>query len=227
LREKWFKELTPKDVEEIDALYLAVAAPILSPYFPHDLPASLHGPLTRLAMECAGIARRAERERERIQTSQPRENRTIVNQFLAAFQREQKEVTDHVIGQWFLEVPDSSAQTPAPRRRIPKDEANILVRDWLIQNAKKDPDCVKIDMIVNATGVSRGQIPNLPSWRAFEDERKKRRGAEPRIVQTSDPMIATIGVENDPASQERLDETIDSQMKDQKRDNRNPRSRRS
>lgn len=81
------------------------------------------------------------------------------------------------------------------RKRIPKDEADIRVRDWLLKNAKrvkKDPLGITRDEIADDTGVSTGGVSNSSPFRAFEAERKKRRKGPIRDIELSDGILAAM-----------------------------------
>jgi hypothetical protein len=80
----------------------------------------------------------------------------------------------------------SSKSSPhSAKQRVPTEEANIRVRDWLKEHAKADPEKVTIRDVVEGTGVSQGGVHNTPAWRAFQEEREKQKGGEPRTVHLS------------------------------------------
>ena len=63
-----------------------------------------------------------------------------------------------------------------PKRRIPKKEAEILVRDFL-KNWRQDNgnfNEVTVIAVNKGTGVSCGQIPKLTAWRVMQDDREQR-----------------------------------------------------
>jgi hypothetical protein len=84
--------------------------------------------------------------------------------------------------------PAEPATTPK-RRRISKAEAEVLVRDWLAENAKGAPDAVTRDAVAAGTGVSAGLVSRTAAWRAFAAERRRRRGKE---VALTDKMLAIV-----------------------------------
>jgi hypothetical protein len=87
-------------------------------------------------------------------------------------------------------VANTHPAEPRRGRRIPKAEANVLVRDWLARQGAEDPRTVTVRAVNKGTGVSVGQISNLPSWRAFEEARSnKRNGAGPRTVPLSNRIL--------------------------------------
>jgi len=84
--------------------------------------------------------------------------------------------------------PAEPATTPK-RRRVSKPEAEVLVRDWLAENAKGAPESVTRDAVAAGTGVSAGLVSRTAAWRAFAAERRRRRGKE---VALTDKMLAIL-----------------------------------
>jgi hypothetical protein len=83
------------------------------------------------------------------------------------------------------------------RRRVPRAEANVSVRDHL----ERHPDATVAE-IREATGVSTGAISQCPAWRAnmeskrsFSDKASKAR----REVPLTPEMVASMPVNNDPS----------------------------
>jgi hypothetical protein len=66
--------------------------------------------------------------------------------------------------------PAEPATTPK-RRRVSKAEAEVLVRDWLAENAKGAPESVTRDAVAAGTGVSAGLVSRTAAWQAFAAER--------------------------------------------------------
>ncbi len=114
----WFAGLSSVDRRAIEAYCLTASDSILRPHFPSLLPASFHGPLSRLALEYAAIVRRAASEREKYRTSHERQNHTVVRSVMAGYRHEEEEATARVIGRWYLELPPVQlTDGPAPAGR--------------------------------------------------------------------------------------------------------------
>jgi hypothetical protein len=75
--------------------------------------------------------------------------------------------------------------------RVPKDEAETRVRDWLTQHAPKDPEKVTIKDVSVGTGVSTGGVCNTAAWTAFQAKREEVRGVKPRAVPLSSEILKT------------------------------------
>ena len=90
---------------------------------------------------------------------------------------------------------------PKKKRGVPKNEADIRVRKWLLANSKADPDAVTVSKIAAATGVSRGAVSNNSMWQAFHGERKRRRTGKVRTVPLTGGMLVVMPAEtaDDPA----------------------------
>ena len=123
--------------------------------------------------------------------------------------------------------PLSTKADTVKKERIPKARAELLVHDWLMNNAKDHPESVTVAMISKATGVSTGQISKLASWKVFHEKRTQQKRSEPRTAQVSDHLLANIPEEVESDSGDELQELINQQKKDERRDNRMPRSPRS
>ena len=89
-------------------------------------------------------------------------------------------------------------EPPEQRRkskRIPRDQAEIRVRDWLLDNkriAKSDPYSITRKQVAEETGVSYGGVFNTSAWQAFDKKRKKDCPSQPREVPLTDEMTASI-----------------------------------
>src|SRR5205823_11160513 len=106
LREHWCGGLSPNDKAAVDELCLAVAGPVVRPCLPPALPACLHGPLARLALEHAAIVRRAaaaRQEREESLRNRGLGNRRVVESVLRGFDQDEGEATARLIGRWLRE----------------------------------------------------------------------------------------------------------------------------
>ena len=92
---------------------------------------------------------------------------------------------------------------------IPQAETNVLVRDWLDENAKINLDKVTRDRIADGTGASKGSVSNSAAWKAFTAERKKRSTSKLREVPLTDEMLAVIPDDRKPGRElSQLDECI-------------------
>lgn len=108
-----------------------------------------------------------------------------------------------------------SSPPPPPKRKsgVPKPEANTLVRDWLDENARGNPDGVTIRTVALKTKLSIGGVQKTAAWRAFEAGRKSRRVGQIRTIPLSDRMqdVRPDDREGEPseiAEQNEEDETI-------------------
>jgi hypothetical protein len=103
-------------------------------------------------------------------------------------------------------------------RRIPFAEACTLVADYI---AKHDPSPtaeknLTVRRISGATGVSVGQMPNIPAWREYQD-RKCAESGGPRAVPLSDEMLASlpssVSDAGDPAEEAANNEVLEKLLK--------------
>ncbi|MBP3958708.1 hypothetical protein J8F10_25970 [Gemmata sp. G18] len=90
-------------------------------------------------------------------------------------------------------APVSTPGVPkAKKRRIPKDEAEELVSDYLKQHAKGRPDEVAIREVSKATGVSQGGVFNTAAWKVFNKKRNSLRDTRREPRQLPDKVTATV-----------------------------------
>jgi hypothetical protein len=87
----------------------------------------------------------------------------------------------------------SGSKTRSGGRRVPRAEANVLVRDWLQKHGKADPEKVTLRAVAEATGVSTGGVAKTSAWKVFEEERKKRRRGALRTVPLSEGILRNKG----------------------------------
>jgi hypothetical protein len=89
---------------------------------------------------------------------------------------------------------DENDDDPRPDRKegVPRDEAEVRVRDWLKKHAKDDPASVTRDAVAAGTGVSTGLVSNTAAWKAFRDRRDAEKKPGERKVQYSDQMDAVL-----------------------------------
>jgi hypothetical protein len=80
---------------------------------------------------------------------------------------------------------------------IPKDEANIIVRNYL----KANPDATARDVAANC-GIALGRVPDMPAWKArLAQKQKMPAGTQPKASkQLTEKMLESIGQKNDPAA---------------------------
>jgi hypothetical protein len=112
LRERWFCGLASADKAAIDDFCLDIAGSVVRPIFPSSVPASLHGPLARLALECATISRRAaaeRQERERSLGDRGLGNRSVAESILGGFAHTEAEAKSRLLGRWFRELTPAQA----------------------------------------------------------------------------------------------------------------------
>lgn len=120
-----------------------------------------------------------------------------------------------------------SEGTPTKRRRkrVTKDEAEILVCGWLEENATKENFAsITREAVHNGTCVSTGQISNTAAWKAFCKRRDEEAKPGPREVPLSDKLQATLPADcPDPAA---LADLMDEQEKERKEDEKPRRHKR-
>lgn len=95
-------------------------------------------------------------------------------------------------------------------RKVPKAEAEILVSNWLLQNAKDDPASVTREACATDTGVSTGGVTNTVIWQAFQRRRKAEAKPGERKIPLTDEMKAAIPA--DCATPHELAELIEAQQ---------------
>lgn len=103
-------------------------------------------------------------------------------------------------------------------KRIPREEAEIRVSNWLLANAKTDPDSITRDAVAAGTGVSGGAVSKTPSWIAFRKRRDSERQGKIREVPLSDKMATML--ESDPEISDELAELMEEQARDEAEQNR-------
>jgi hypothetical protein len=91
-------------------------------------------------------------------------------------------------------VDTDASKKPKSRGRsgVPQAEAENRVRDWLKENAKKNPDAVTRDEVAKAIGVSGGAVSKTSAWKVFRDGRKARRKPVERPIPLTKKMEAVI-----------------------------------
>lgn len=107
--EEWYSKLPTADRTAIDAYCLNASEPVLGEHFPPDLQGCLRAPLSRLAVEYAGIVRRAATLRQATAESCAlrRLNYTVLPSLLNGLRHEEEQAKTRVIGTWFREhTPD-------------------------------------------------------------------------------------------------------------------------
>ena len=78
------------------------------------------------------------------------------------------------------------------RRGVPLAEANILVRDWLMQHAKDDPASITRDAVAKGAGVSPASVSRTAAWKAFRERRDAEKKPRRRERSLTDGMLSTI-----------------------------------
>jgi hypothetical protein len=104
------------------------------------------------------------------------------------------------------------------KRRVPADEAEIRVREWLLEHAKDNPTAVTRDAVAAGTGVSKGQVSKTAAWKAFKERRDAGTKPGAREVPLTETMQATIPADC-PRSDE-LAELIEEQQQEAAKDAR-------
>jgi hypothetical protein len=96
------------------------------------------------------------------------------------------------------DVPDAGDATQAQPppvgrpRGTPLEEANILVRVFLEENARDNPAAITRDAVAKATGVSTGQVSKTPAWQAFRERRDAEAKPEVREVPLTERMRSVV-----------------------------------
>jgi hypothetical protein len=104
LRERWYLGLTLDDKAAVDSLCWAIAESVVRPHFPPSLPACLHGPMARVALEYAAIVRRATVVRQDCERRLANRNHTVVESILRRLAHDEEEAKLRLIGRWFREL---------------------------------------------------------------------------------------------------------------------------
>lgn len=78
------------------------------------------------------------------------------------------------------------------RKRIPRAEAEILVREYLAKHAKARPASVTRDAVAANTGVSGGMVSETAAWKAFRDRRSAQTKPAVREVPLTETMQAVV-----------------------------------
>ena len=147
LRERWYASLTEGDRASLDRLSLGAAAAVVRPHLPPGVPASLVGPMARLAVENAAIARRAAEERRRCAESlkaRGMSNRTVMDALLRGVTTVEREASDLLFGRWLRELTQEQAaaldgRPQAETGDVPSDES--LFRERCGGLLSCDEDC--------------------------------------------------------------------------------------
>jgi hypothetical protein len=77
-------------------------------------------------------------------------------------------------------------------KRIPRAEAEILVRDWLRKNAKQNPASITRDAVAAGARVSTGMVSKTAAWKAFRERRDAEAKPGAREVPLTETMQAVI-----------------------------------
>jgi hypothetical protein len=85
--------------------------------------------------------------------------------------------------------PPSANACKNSRKGIPRDEAEIRVREWLESHAKADPAAVTRDRISIGARVSAGMVSKTSAWKAFRDRRDAEAKPQAREVPLSDAIL--------------------------------------
>ena len=112
----------------------------------------------------------------------------------------------------------SGAGTTDRPKRVPKEEANVLVREWLAEQAKENPSGITRDGIADAIGVSRGAVSKTPAWKAFSQKRDAETRSGSRELPLTDAMLAVIPANCDVSDE--LAELVEDQRKEEAEESR-------
>ena len=157
-QEEWYAGLTGDDKVVLDTCCLAIADSIIRPHFPKHLPACVHGPLARLALQYSAIVRRAvtqRADRERSLADRGLSNRGVVDSVVRVFTNVAEEARERLVGRWLRELtPEQAAGLDGGSRSIPADPLAGL-RELVVQLRLKGNDAI----IINALCESKGEMP--------------------------------------------------------------------
>ncbi len=104
---------------------------------------------------------------------------------------------------------------PGEKPRITREEAEVRVREWLIQHkeeAEGHSGGITRNRIADETGVSQGMVSGCSAWVAFRDARDARRVGEVRTVQMTSRVEAVLPADLGPPDE--LAELIEEQRAD-------------
>jgi hypothetical protein len=183
-REQWYSGLAPADRAALDDHWLAIAGAVLHPLFPPELPASLHGPLARLALEDAVLARRFAARRDETEKSLIERrlgNRTVVVSILRGITGAEDEARSRLEGRWFRELTleqqaafDSYCPefaTASPKDSVPAPPSSAPVGSQCRQGGARTPDAPPSDGLqpprwlwLNGTRYEIGKPRSRRSW---------------------------------------------------------------
>jgi hypothetical protein len=166
LHGRWYSGLSVGEKSAFDDLCLVVAASVVRSHLPPSLPASLHGPLARLALEYAAVARRAgasRREREKFYSDSGL-GPTAVASFSRTSALHEEEAKERLIGRWFGELTPEQIEafdTTQPLRAVPTSG---------VPTRKPRPSSVKPDI----PQMYRKPMRLLPKYQAIQTNAGKR-----------------------------------------------------
>jgi hypothetical protein len=100
-------------------------------------------------------------------------------------------------------ITEQSAAIAEKRRKpIPKDEANLLVRDYL----KNHPGATA-SQVAKAVGIAQGRLPLLMAWQVEMKSRKAKKPSAQKQPKALDrKMLESIGRTNDPSARMEAEE---------------------
>lgn len=95
-----------------------------------------------------------------------------------------------------LTLLESTADTriASTKHRTSRDEANVLVSDYLKRNAKANPESVTIRMVEEETGVPKSTVGTTLAWRAFVVRRHGTTSRKDRHKSLTPAVLDTIAV---------------------------------
>lgn len=111
-REDWYCHLPANEKAAFDSFCLASAGSAFSGIIPKHLPVCLHGPLARLALEAADLARRFNAisiETEKSLRERELSNQTVMSGILKGVDEDKSEAISRLVERWFRELTPQQA----------------------------------------------------------------------------------------------------------------------
>jgi hypothetical protein len=112
-------------------------------------------------------------------------------------------------------------------KRISRAEAEVLVREWLLKNAKDNPAAITRDAVAVGTGVSGPTVSRTSAWKAFRERRDANAQPKPREVPLTEGMLSVVkGDDGRDAELDELAALVEEQKADEAEQERRYKMRR-
>jgi hypothetical protein len=100
--------------------------------------------------------------------------------------------TKAVEGEASAAATGSVGREPRVRRGVPKDEANIKARAYLLRNP-----AATVRELADGIGCSTGLVSKLPAWKAVQDRRKQEQQRKVKVVRLTPRLQGVVGVDDE------------------------------